>query len=260
MPASSVMERHLWREVQNILDRTYDWRYSGYCIGLAEDQVVKDAQAKVAENETVLQAHTYGEVTPNGVRQLAEFMGLTVASPDAVSFLDLGSGVGKMVLQMYLEVPRVTRSLGVELHPTRAQRGQEALAMLNQLGDVRDLRRQMLQGAVLARRPQAPFAAKLLRSNHLGFIDLLEADMFDLDLSQFTHIYLASLTWGTAMINRLAVKLVTEASQLRVVAALSRFEGLQGFEEEEQHFQTSWTQKSPSGSRLFVYTRAPRTG
>ena len=27
--------------------------------------------------------------------------------------------------------------------------------MLNQLGDVRDLRRQMLQGAVLARRPQA---------------------------------------------------------------------------------------------------------
>ena len=29
-----------------------------------------------------------------------------------------------------------------------------------------------------------------------------------------------------------------QASQLRVVAALSRFEGLQGFEEEEQHFQT----------------------
>jgi hypothetical protein len=27
--------------------------------------------------------------------------------------------------------------------------------MLNQLGDVRDLRRQMLQGAVLARGPQA---------------------------------------------------------------------------------------------------------
>jgi hypothetical protein len=36
---------------------------------------------------------------------------------------------------------------------------------------------------------------------------------FDLDLSQFTHIYLASLTWGTAMINRLAVKLVTEAAE-----------------------------------------------
>lgn len=258
MPSSGVMERHLRREVENILDRTYDWRYSGYCIGLAEDQVVKDAQAKVTgANETILQAHTYGEVTPNGVRQLAEFLGLTVASPDAVSFLDLGSGVGKMVLQMYLEVPRVTRSLGVELHPTRAQRGQEALAMLKQLGDVQDLRRQMLQGAVLARRPQAPFAAKLLRSNHLGLIDLLEADMFDLDLSQFTHIYLASLTWGTAMINRLAAKLVAEASRLQVVAALSRFEtGLEGFEEEEQHFQTSWTTKSPTGSRLFVYTRA----
>lgn len=33
-------------------------------------------QAKVAENETILQAHTYGEVTPNGVRQLAEVLGL----------------------------------------------------------------------------------------------------------------------------------------------------------------------------------------
>ena len=30
------------------------------------------SQAKVAENETILQAHTYGEVTPNGVRQLAQ--------------------------------------------------------------------------------------------------------------------------------------------------------------------------------------------
>jgi hypothetical protein len=34
------------------------------------------SQAKVAENETILQAHTYGEVTPNGVRQLAEVLGL----------------------------------------------------------------------------------------------------------------------------------------------------------------------------------------
>ena len=32
-------------EVENLLERTFDYRYSGYCIGLLEDQVVKDAQA-----------------------------------------------------------------------------------------------------------------------------------------------------------------------------------------------------------------------
>ena len=35
-----------------------------------------------------------------------------------------------------------------------------------------------------------------------------------------------------------AAKWRSQASRLQVVAALARFEGLQGFEEEEQHFQT----------------------
>eukprot|EP00434_Breviolum_minutum_P025641 symbB.v1.2.022657.t1/scaffold2027.1/size138498/5 len=260
MPAESCMEQQVWREVENLFDRTYDWRYSGYCIGLAEDQVVKDAQAKVAGANETLQAHTYGEVTPNGVRQLAQFLDLTGAGPTReVHFLDLGSGVGKMVLQMYIEVPRVSRSLGVELHPTRSQRGKEALQMLNQLGDVASLRKQSLVAHVLAKSPQALIAMAHLRKTGVHGkgvgVSLIEADMFDLDLSEFTHIYLASLTWGAPLMNRLAKKILTEARELEKVAALSRFEALEGFVEEEFQLQTSWTTRSPSGSKLFVYTR-----
>eukprot|EP00913_Durusdinium_trenchii_P014076 g13215.t2 len=63
VPPSSILEEQLWREVDNLLERTYafrqklwvglrrasaliaeDWRYSGYCIGLAEDQVFSPAR------------------------------------------------------------------------------------------------------------------------------------------------------------------------------------------------------------------------
>ena len=57
--------------------------------------------------------------------------------------------------------------------------------MLNQLGDVRDLRRQMLMGAVLARRPQAtawgpgpdgdpPGGWRLIRSEMTEIIDRMD--------------------------------------------------------------------------------------
>ncbi|CAK9043450.1 unnamed protein product [Durusdinium trenchii] len=255
VPPSSILEEQLWREVDNLLERTYDWRYSGYCIGLAEDQVVKDAQARVVGPNETLQAHTYGEVTSNGVRQLVQFLGLTHAGEPA-AFLDLGGGVGKMVLQIYLEVPRVTRSLAVELHPTRAKRGKEALETMIRFGELQELRQKSLQSALLSSSTQASVALAQLRHQRRRDVQLLEADMFEVDVSEFTHIYLASLTWGAPMIRRVSQKLHSEARSARVVAALSRLEGLDGFVEEEFNLQTSWTTRSATGSRLFVYTRS----
>ncbi|CAK9043035.1 unnamed protein product [Durusdinium trenchii] len=290
VPPSSILEEQLWREVDNLLERTYDWRYSGawaragetpfvrktneesllfcltqggpqryfvwgYCIGLAEDQVVKDAQARVVGPNETLQAHTYGEVTSNGVRQLVQFLGLTHAGEPA-AFLDLGGGVGKMVLQTYLEVPRVTRSLAVELHPTRAKRGKEALETMIRFGELQELRQKSLQSALLSSSTQASVALAQLRHQRRRDVQLLEADMFEVDVSEFTHIYLASLTWGAPMIRRVSQKLHSEARSARVVAALSRLEGLDGFVEEEFNLQTSWTTRSATGSRLFVYTRS----
>ena len=89
---------------------------------------------------------TYGEVTVLGGRQLAYEMGIgtgtTVAGPndtaakrkkDVVIFYDLGSGVGRLVAQMYLDQPwRVQKSVGIELSLERHQWALGALTGLEQ--------------------------------------------------------------------------------------------------------------------------------
>ncbi|CAJ1439216.1 unnamed protein product [Effrenium voratum] len=252
----SPLETQLRWEVENLMNRVYDWRLSGYVIGSAEDEVVKAAQKRVAQNES-LQAHTYGEVTPIGVRQMAEALGLRQLGPE-VSFVDLGAGVGKMVLQLYLEFPRVTRALGVELHPVRAKRGKEAFSQMKALKDLQGLRRDGLLSALLPRCAEAPLAASQLKIGAAN-AHVEEADMLEVDLGDATHVFLASLTWGVTLTKLLCQRLL-EAPRLVSVAALSRLE-LPGFREEDTHrFQTSWTARSVDGSRLFLYFRENISG
>jgi hypothetical protein len=67
-------------------------------------------------------ARVYGELTSAGVRQLIRATGL---SADDV-FVDLGSGVGKVVLQVALAVPGV-RCIGIEIDGARHASACEAL-------------------------------------------------------------------------------------------------------------------------------------
>jgi hypothetical protein len=62
-------------------------------------------------------ASTYGEITPAGFRALARRVGL--GAQDV--FVDLGSGVGRAVVQAALE-NGVRRSAGVELAASRHER------------------------------------------------------------------------------------------------------------------------------------------
>ena len=95
-----------------------------------------------SETKRVTRASTYGEVTSRGARRLARLLGLGPSyglgddddvrgdvggsdddddgrdDDDAVPprvFYDLGSGVGKLAVQVYLEHGGVTRSVGVEV-------------------------------------------------------------------------------------------------------------------------------------------------
>eukprot|EP00438_Fugacium_kawagutii_P031925 Skav214800 [mRNA] locus=scaffold740:101049:110255:- [translate_table: standard] len=68
---------------------------------------------------------TYGELAPEGARRLGQHWGLCAGTRSA-TFADLGSGVGKLVVQSYLEWPGVKRALGVELSATRAKFAWEA--------------------------------------------------------------------------------------------------------------------------------------
>ena len=67
-------------------------------------------------------AHVYGELTPAGVAQLVRATQMT----DSDSFVDLGSGVGKVVLQVAMLVPGI-RCLGIELDSERHEGARRAL-------------------------------------------------------------------------------------------------------------------------------------
>ena len=67
-------------------------------------------------------AHVYGELTPAGVAQLVRATRMTASD----SFIDLGSGVGKVVLQVAMLVPGI-RSMGIELDSERHEGARRAL-------------------------------------------------------------------------------------------------------------------------------------
>lgn len=74
----------------------------------------------------------YGELTPRGVRQLVAFMreaGATTSVRGA-SFVDMGSGTGKVVLDVALLCPELSRAIGVEFVASRHDVGQVALRTL----------------------------------------------------------------------------------------------------------------------------------
>ena len=72
---------------------------------------------------------TYGEITPEGVHRLIQELGIY---PNDV-FFDLGSGLGKMVIQMYLETP-VKKSIGIELSSQRFRLAEQAKDLLRAQG------------------------------------------------------------------------------------------------------------------------------
>ena len=67
-------------------------------------------------------ASVYGELTPLGVQRLLNHLQLT--SEDV--FYDLGSGVGKVVLQVAMAVP-VRKCVGIEMVQSRCQSAQRIL-------------------------------------------------------------------------------------------------------------------------------------
>jgi hypothetical protein len=145
-----------------------------------------------------------------GARQLFYHMGLYNSNHEALEdyqFFDLGSGGGRLVIQSHLELPSVSRSVGIELSPTRHN---IAMRRLNQLESNNDLKR-------IRHLAQKSWGSNY---NHPAVIELYEGDLFELDISKATHIYLSSLCFTETMLDRIVDKIEAEGSALKIVASL----------------------------------------
>ncbi|CAJ1343481.1 unnamed protein product [Effrenium voratum] len=189
--------------------------------------------------EDGLNPTTYGEVTASGARHLARAMGLDEAQAGPFVFMDLGSGVGKLVVQAYLEWPSVRSAVGIELAKERAEEASEAWACLLSSGLAQSLR-SALGGGVAGED-----------------VHLLQGDMLTADLSQATHIFISSLCLGDHLLGKLVEKLSREATSLHSLASLralprSRTAGFCYVG--SIYAEMTWT--GVEGTRVLLYRRA----
>jgi hypothetical protein len=166
----------------------------------------------------------------------------TTTSQRDVVFWDLGSGAGKLVVQSYLELPRIQRSVGVELAPSRHESAVKAWEGLVQSGLADEL------------RSNHPDAAT---NDGDASLKLIAGDLFHADVSEATHIYVSSLCFTDDMMRRLEEKLTCSSLKVESVASLREFpKQLFGTRPRVEYVEMSWTKRQGMGCAVYVYTPA----
>lgn len=148
----------------------------------------------------------YGEITFQGVRVFMEHclvggvVGRCRNRTTPHVFYDLGSGVGRMVLQVFLDYPEVRGSVGVEL-----SRDRHAAAL--------ELRQRVLGDGV------ASCTRTLVDGNkHVcRYCDLRHGDILEADFSDATIIWLANSFMAESFLRTLCGKMATHAPHLQYV-------------------------------------------
>eukprot|EP00977_Amphora_coffeiformis_P010436 scaffold2438_cov167-Amphora_coffeaeformis.AAC.12 len=192
--------RHEYHEiVDDVLSR--GWQH----FDESESYVISQEESNKMDTENA-RPSTYGEITPRGVRQLLSHMQLYDGDYDDVVFLDLGSGVGKLVVQVYIEVPTLSQSIGIEMASSRHA---NAIQAWNSVKDETESLRQSVCGD-----------SNMLSVNN---VTLEQGDMFEMDLNDVTHIYISSPCFGSLVMDRLALKLATDTPNLHCVATVHPF-------------------------------------
>ena len=146
------------------------------------------------------------EITPEAAYALLHSLGL----PAGWQLFDLGSGLGKLVVQVHLD-PKLAaaRAVGVELAATRHAAAVQALAGLTQLVSAGEL------------------------AQPTGTVELIQGDMlktvFDVAPGTYVVVYLGSLCFDEEFMTRLG-KVVAAERCVQTVLTLQTFpDGLTGF-------------------------------
>jgi len=189
---------------------------------------------------------TYGEITELGARQLFWHMDIAplknMVSKSRVNFFDLGSGTGKLVIQAYMEIPRLRRAVGIEISPTRHSVAKCAWDKIKNV-------------AVSIR-------AGVSKGENNAQVNLIEGDVFNVDISDATHIYVASLCFTDSMMDKLGEICVKKTDKLVCVASLKPFPSsvssglfLKKFKKRKIEFiEMSWTKHMGGGCVVYFYS------
>lgn len=195
---------------------------------------------------------TYGEITPNGARTVARALKIDSMHIAPVVFADLGSGVGKLVVQAYLEWPCVVEAIGIELAPCRSRCAVESWGNFRASGKAASLRAGALEMCRFRTRKRL---RKAQLASYVPPVQFLEGDFLEADLTDVTHLYVSSLCLSGGTLRRLAGKLNAHAPKLQAVATLRPFPGgLKDFYTARSVLaEMSWSELE--GTRVTVYRK-----
>lgn len=211
---SSFQEFKQRQSVNQVLD-TY-WKPSDGFVTSHEEELMIDQQNQcqfTSNTEVLVRPSIYGEITRLGARQLFSLMKLKALKTNLCEnvFYDLGSGAGRLTVQAYLEIPSIRRAVGVELAPTRHSVAIEAWNALTQSGAVNDLRSNLAFNT----------NEKISDGHEVYFYN---KDLFQVDLTDATHIYISSLCFSQDMMVQLSKILTPEKTpNLQCIATLKTF-------------------------------------
>ena len=163
------------RDARDLIERLYKKR-SGYSIGTQEEEFIKSAGS----------SPTYGEITYDGAQMLIDEFNLTKNDV----FYDLGCGVGKFVVQVYLNTP-VKKAVGIELSKTRVTNGGLVHRQLKRDGLIK-------------------------KNRKLVFV---EKNILDANLADATAIFISSLCFSDDMMKRVTDKLTDLKQGLRIATS-----------------------------------------
>lgn len=182
------------------------------------------------EDETLAQQKiflTYGEILPEGLAKLLEFV---KASKDD-SFVDLGSGAGKTVLQTYLSYG-IKNSYGVEIDGARYQIALEAFNALEGVCP-----------GVTANRAS--------KSQSVGFENI---NITDFDFNKASLVFCNATCFGPNLMGIIADK-VNNSPSVRAVMSTHKIEDLTNLTKESiVQIEVSW-HIPPNTSPCYVYTK-----
>jgi SAM-dependent methyltransferase len=189
---SSVMSAASYIDYKKIIDDMYV-DVSGYRIPEEEKGSIRKEGGDP----------TYGEILYESVEFLLDVLKLT---PDDV-FYDLGCGVGKMVVQVYLTSP-AKKSVGIELSDTRCACAQKIIKPITGLYEVcakaeNDIRKKLDKKAV---KVSGKKTVKILKQN-----------MLEADISDATAIFICATCFSEELMQQLADKLAGLEEGLRII-------------------------------------------
>ena len=244
---STSSEKELREKITSLLSIGWSAR-DGFEIPTEQ---IEELDLMMSSEDGAPRPSTYGEITELGSRQLFHYMGLIPISADSgcegdgttnedLIFVDLGCGSGKLMIQAYVELPSVQKFMGVELAQARYAAAAQAWENLEK--DATELRLQVDKGT----------EGDIVSAE----VDIREGDLFELDISSATHIYVASLCFTDAMLDKLAKKIIDEGDKLIVVATIKpfpeKFNDRLG-EPNTEFLEMSWTEKDGKGSPVNFY-------